>query len=177
MREMLFRGKPKQETEYYFFSQNWKDNCKDGFVYGSLVVSNGRYYICVSALCNIKCCVNNGITSMIEVLPETVGQYTGLTDKNGKKIFEGDIVKCSDIDDCYYTEEETKFVGVMVFEACAFGIATKDTLRISLGNWCENDNFVSLWELEWNEYINNVEVIGNIHDYPELLKEGANNDL
>ena len=38
----------------------------------------------------------NDVPNMIEVLPSTVGQYTGLTDKNGKKVFVGDIVRCSE---------------------------------------------------------------------------------
>jgi hypothetical protein len=92
----LYRGKPKNKGNYHFFSQTWKDNCKDGFVYGSLVVNKNRdlgdrYYICVTALCSINSCVNNGMTSMIEVIPETIGEYTTLNDKNGRMIFEGDI--------------------------------------------------------------------------------------
>ena len=149
MREILFRGKPKQETDYYFFSQNWKNNCKDGFVYGSLIVSNSRYYICVSALCNIKCCVNNGITSMIEVIPETVGQYTGLTDKNCTKIFEGDIILYGLIP-CVvkYDAVNARF---MLYEN---------------GKYLRNGFNVDTMKLK--------EVIGNVHDNAELLG-GANN--
>ncbi len=152
MREILFRGKLKATGEWSFGNLNV--NIKGVCIITPDETVVGKYG---------------------QVDPETVGQYTGLTDKNGKKIFEGDIVKCSDVDDCYYAEEKTEFVGVIKFEAGAFGIATKETLRIALDDWCENDNFVSLWELEWNEYIGNVEVIGNIHDNPELLKEGADN--
>ena len=103
------------------------------------------------------------------VNPETVGQYTGLTDKNGKKIFEGDLLNgfeypfLSDNAHNYFAE-------VIWFDNCpAFGLYThKHPLSavrgISEGN-CElmEDFDSSQWE-----------VIGNIHDNPELLG-GADN--
>ena len=112
------------------------------------------------------------------VISKTVGQFTGLTDKNGKKIFEGDIVRLFDIS-----------VGEIVQECGAFGIGCRkqidyDYLASEIapvtGNnntpmFCYNDNFVSLWELWWNyneegDEISVIEVIGNIHDNPELLE-------
>ena len=100
MRDILFRGKPKYESDYYCFFQNWKDFCLDGFVFGSLVISNERYYICVSGICQVNTYINNGITSMIEVIPETVGQFTELTaywetqdETYESKVFEHDVLK------------------------------------------------------------------------------------
>ena len=83
-----------------------------------------------------------------EVIPETVGQYTGLTDKNGKKIFEGDILSYIDNDD------DVQYISV-VFEECAFliedsGITGSDLLT----------SYVCL----------GLTVAGNIHDNPELLE-------
>lgn len=113
-------------------------------------------------------------TEDLRVIPETVGQYTGLTDKNGKKIFEGDIVMYSD-EECYYPGEYTEFMGVIVFEKGAFGIGCREELPIDLDYWCDNDNFVSLWELYWNlnctqDELPMLEVIGNIYDNHELLE-------
>lgn len=85
------------------------------------------------------------------IIPETVGQYTG-TDKNGKKIFEGDIVK-AEINGSAYD----KFVfplGVVEFENGVFGI--KDVKNFTpLSSYAPRVSF---------------EVIGNIHDNPEFLE-------
>lgn len=121
MREILFRG---------------KDIDNGIFVTGYLIGNDtGKKYITlVGSHCK-------------EVIPETVGQYTGLTDKDGKKIFEGDIVKYGDT------------INKVVFEqrngTAYFGVVMDDT---------ETWSFCHLTSAE------GMKVIGNIHDNPELLK-------
>ncbi len=112
-----------------------------------------------------------------EVIPESVGQFTGLTGKNGKKIFTGDIIRYCDEDCYYYPEDCTEFFGEVVQERGAFGIGTQNELPLELENWCNNDNFVSLWEIYWNlnccdGELPMIEAIGNIYDNPELLYNG-----
>lgn len=93
---------------------------------------------------------------------ETVGEYTGLTDKNGKKIFEGDIVKCRDL----YNDIE--FTAVVEFG--------NPNGTYSWG-WqlypISGDTYVNLDILLWIETEETgvlAEVIGNIQDNPELLE-------
>ena len=87
---------------------------------------------------------------------ETVGQYTGLTDKNGKKIFEGDILE-GDLEDSL--DPGAKWRSEVIWGK--FG-------------WNCKGNKISLPMDEYD--IREGEVIGNIHDNPELLKGSAKNE-
>lgn len=102
-----------------------------------------------------------------KVDPATVGQYTGLTDKNGVKIFEGDVVEFQfDNDDCQFPNKDTKKrVGRVFFKefrasfAIAMGANGSTRINNDLFKYVQNGNRVS--------------VIGNIHDNPELLEGEA----
>lgn len=80
------------------------------------------------------------------VIPETIGQYTGLTDKNGKKIFEGDIVNIIRAEENGRVEWR------------------KNDAAFEVVGDCLEASFLE------NLYGHDVEVIGNIYDNPELLK-------
>lgn len=141
MREFVFRGKPKNRKDYELYEGIHKDNCKNGFVYGSLVIRGEQYYICVNVpfLENTYVLFSN--VTLFEVIPETVGQYTGFDDKNGKKVFEGDILKAEiwwEQGGCY-PHTETRFI-----EA----------------------TFPNMYKNHFEKF----EVVGNIYDNPELLR-------
>ena len=129
MREILFRGKILGLTD-------WS--------YGYYAKSGENHFILLDT---------DSEDNYSIVDPETVGQFTGLTDKNGKKIFEGDIVQWKDENFNNYTS---------VVEWCgekwnypAFDLAKHD------------------YECNGLQYVHEdciIEVIGNIHDNPELLE-------
>lgn len=96
--------------------------------------------------------IENGRQHRSAVIPETVGQFTGLLDKNGKKIFEGDVVKRIFVDDGL--EEVTQI------------------LEVYWGRWCWMRKKVNGIGFSFDSIeARDSEVIGNIHDNPELLEQ------
>lgn len=153
--EVLFRGKSVETNEW---------------VYGSYILEKygNTPYICYfeyGTFVNIK---------QVEVIPETVGEFTGMTDKNGIKIFEGDIVKTQPFYDRPYsvTRKGKQFLGVVNLHIHKFK-----------GNEIfPEQKYNSFWQVDiiedtkkynhysWSRFWN-CEVVGNKFDNPELIKE------
>ena len=134
MREILFRG----QTRRYGEKVNLKgDKLPGKWVYGGVFHQNGRggSYSIIYSYDPIE---------KHTVYADTVGQYTGLTDKNGIRIFEGDIVEIP----------WRRDYGVVVYEIpeCRFEYKMQG-----------DGDFIT-----FEEFASNVRVIGNIHDNPEL---------
>ena len=119
MRAIKFRGKSLRGGEWYYGNLYDKD-------------TKGNTHICTTQ-CGCLC-----------IDPETVGQFTGLRDKQGREIYEGDIVRYSDESDDDYPRHGV--VDSVVFEDGCFWPVSESWAR-------------------------DKEVIGNIHDNPELLKK------
>lgn len=143
MREILFRGKRADNGE-------WVEGTGINTQYD--VRGEKHTYIGVLTRSQIYPSPMQTIT-WYEVIPETVGQYTGLTDKNGKEIFEGDIV----IDK--YSKEKFGFVGVVIYNP--------KLTQFQIYSDKQPDYVVNL-----GSRVNSIKVLGNIHDNPELLKGG-----
>jgi uncharacterized phage protein (TIGR01671 family) len=142
MREILFRGKRTDNGEWiegYFFKKI------NAFTEDGLPI---KHYI------------SDLPPFGAEIIPETVGQYTGLTDKNGKKIFEGDIVICGQEINGNWIDRHVE-IGYVEMKHGAFGLHRKQGYYRPFKDWLEDYEY---------------EVIGNIHDNPELLKGGEGDD-
>lgn len=104
--------------------------------------------------------VESGSGVNYSVNPETLGECTGLTDKNGKLIFEGDIVK---------TKKYGKVVGHSNVNDYDIFVVKYEPAMFRLKNHNRGFNLV-------DDGYSKLEVIGNIHDNPELLKGDGNED-
>ena len=142
MREILFRGKRIDTGEWVYGVP------LIGLTFGVFMVwieseaKRGRWELSL-----------RDVVRQAEVIPETVGQYTGLKDKKGKDIFEGDIANHKDYE-CFgkvvFSDDELAFVFLVVTGSNNKGPTT---------------------EFEWlYEYADGLEVIGNVHDNPEVTE-------
>lgn len=143
MREILFRGKRRDNGE-------WVEGHYAGY---DLICPNepediynatGDYH------------GQTPYVGFVEVDPATVGQFTGLTDKNGKRIFEGDIVKEDDVMHDGEIQIKGRTFLVTMTNGCWFGLSQ-----------CNKYYYKAAIILDCLR----GEVIGNIHDNPELLEE------
>lgn len=144
MREIIFRGKSKNDGEWICGGAVHQTD-----FYGDKV---DRWFIIDGTET-----FANKIGRPIRVIPETIGQYTGLTDKNGKKIFEGDIIKTHG-NDSYVI----KYGEYIPRNYCLARYYDKPTIGFYAydGERC--------FQLSTNSRC--YEVIGNIHDNPELME-------
>ena len=136
MREILFRGKRTDNGEW---------------VYGNLVRGCDKKYAYIVEFGNEELCRN-----YVDVHPETVGQYTGLTDKNGTKIFEGDIVLVPYIDPIFKcTWSDTSPCERAIVKHCN---------GMFYVEYIESGDKFTLSAMDGY-----MKIIGNIYDNPELL--------
>lgn len=140
MREILFRAKRVDNgewTEGYYAKLKWCNNIIHVVIPDKAEIDSG-----------------NSLLETYEINPETICQYTGKSDEDGKKIFEGDIVGFIDL---YSTESgysESSCLGEVIWskEECCFHV----TNRLSAESW---------------EVLDECKVVGNVFDNKELLGE------
>lgn len=137
MREIKFRAKAE---------------INNNFVYGHYFEESGKHKI------------HTGHT-LYTVFGDTVGQFTGLKDKNGKEIYEGDIVKST-----YFNYSSKSFVTIQQIKFSRGGFVAISIDDSGVAELPEFYNSHTSLYLFTNPTPNKIEIIGNIYENPELLK-------
>lgn len=158
MRVHLYRGKPVNKADYTLYEGIYEPNVfNEGFVYGSLIVKGKKHYICIGvAGAKLNCLINNATVTLVEVIPETVGEYTNLTDCHDKMIFEGDIIKQIN------SYDKLEMIGLVRF--------SKSSQFVISHTYTKKENCYKRGMKKAFAIKTNCEIIGNIYDNPELLE-------
>lgn len=102
--------------------------------------------------------IHNRALTTIEVIDKTVGEYIGLKDKNGKEIYEGDVISVNG-----------KYLKIIEFDASHFGFVLINISDLQNSEWMDVKQRPSRgW---FSDFRREIEVIGNIHQNPELLNK------
>jgi len=143
VREILFRGKRTSNGEWEY-GDLWRH-------------PYGKPDICIANPIN-----GDGTMGGRTVLPETVGQFTGLTDKNGERIYEGDILESRASENKLDWKRWKVYFedGCFAFESYAKVVKSRRRYRHEINMLCADE--IELYGLV---------VVGNIHDNPELMME------
>ena len=157
MREILFRGQTRRKGE-----KVWMDGTpvESNWVYGGIFPGTGDFSVIYTF-------------DPIEKRPvysDTIGQFTGLTDKNGKKIFEGDVIQF------HKHRYEPDWVGVVKYENCLYIAAGR--MPLAYEKRIGEEPYFCPFEVQISGIDKTtIKVIGNIHDNPELLEVTDNANL
>ena len=159
-REIKFRGQrvDTKEWVYGYPVKAWDETC----------------YIITEFGPNVTCCDECGANdiTVYEVIPETIGQYTGLNDKNSKEIYEDDIVQ--------FNNNKVDLCQVCFGEFPVYDIETEEVTDTTCGWYAKvifTDALSQIEPFSYDRVINtqwigtlDIEVIGNIYDNPELAE-------
>jgi len=167
MRKILFRGK-KEDSGQWICSES---------IYHQMETLGKAIYLFDE---NLKDKVNTFGDCWIPVISETVGQFTGLIDKKGKEIFEGDIVSCSEFEnnalpslehserelftiDELKGRKEAEYISEVFYDEANF--------YVNEGGSCEVPLCCFFGNMKHSSRIYEIEIIGNKYDNPELLNQ------
>lgn len=143
-REIKFRGKSEDEWVYGMLLKVNEGDAEHGEPYNYLIQTDEKEYGEYE-----KCFITDD---------HTIGQFTGLHDKNGKDIYEGDIVLYEDWEMAYESGENDSFINKGIIEYiesnCCFNVTERQTIDIADVLYEDNET---------------LEVIGNIYENSELL--------
>lgn len=168
MRDILFKAKRIDNGEWVFGNLIYSEDAEEGWEAIIIPIFNSNMFTKGGAKGNL------GFENWYRVDKDTLCQYTGLTDKNGNKIWENDVVRTQKYTDKPHSKnfKEKAFVGVVTYKIYSTNSFNNPSIP--------NHNYKAEWEVElteklgkftyrsWSKFYD-CEVIGNSFDNPELL--------